>query len=393
MKILHLLASVDPAGGGPVEYARVAAAEHARAGHDSVFVTLDSPGTAHVLDFPFSVHATGPVAGLLKTTPRFSAAVAQLAPECDAAVVHGLWNHASIGAHGVLRATNLPWVIFSHGMLDPYFRRTKPLKHWVKQAYWFLWQGRMLSDAAAVLFTCAEEKRLADGAFAGHRDYRAEVVAFCASDQRLETGALAGGRVSFRSSLPALGDRPYWLFLSRIHPKKAVDTLISAYAQLAQRPDCPDLVIAGPDGVGWQATLGRLAQSEGVADRVHFPGMVRGAAKSVAFAEAEAFVLPSHQENFGLVVAEALSVGTPVLISDKVNIWPEVVEAGAGQAEPDTLEGTARLLRRFLDLSPHERMEMKARARPCYERHFSAHAAAADLLDALQGAIAAKAKP
>ncbi|GGH45862.1 glycosyltransferase [Frigidibacter albus] len=392
MRILHLLASVDPADGGPVEYARIVAAEHAKAGHESVFVTLDAPDAACVRDFPFTVHGTGPVAGFLKSTPRFAKTVAQLAPQSDAAVVHGLWTHASIGAHDAMKTANLPWVIFSHGMLDPYFRSAKPVKHWVKQVYWLLWQGRMLSDAAAVMFTCTEEQRLAQGAFAGHQNYPARVVAFCAADQRLDPESVAAARSSLVTALPMVAERPYWLFLSRIHPKKAVDTLISAYARLAQRPDCPDLVIAGPDSVGWQATLERLAETEGVARRVHFPGMVRGATKSAAFAGAEAFVLPSHQENFGLVVAEALSVGTPVLVSDKVNIWPEVVQAGAGMAEPDTLDGTERLLRRFLDLSADERSAMKAQARPCYDVNFSAHAAAGDLLAVLQEVSQAKAR-
>ncbi|MDF2142039.1 glycosyltransferase [Paenirhodobacter sp. CAU 1674] len=383
MRILHLIASVDPAGGGPLEYAQVVAAEHARAGHESVFVTLDAAGAPWAQDFPFELHATGPVWGLLKSTPRFALAVAQQARGCDCAVVHGLWNYASIGGYAALSKAGLPWVIFPHGMLDPYFRKTKPLKHWVKTLYWILWQGRMLSEAKAVLFTCEEERRLARGAFPGHRRYDERVVAFCAADQSLDTESLEAGRAKLPNAWSA---RPYWLFLSRIHPKKAVDTLIAAYARLAQRPDCPDLVIAGPDATGWQTELQQLAKTEGVAARVHFPGMLRGAAKSAAFSDAAAFVLPSHQENFGLVVAEALSVGTPVLISDKVNIWREVTAAGAGLAEPDTLEGTTTLLRRFLDLTEERRATLKSAARPCFKVHFSPIAAAADLLSVLEKA-------
>jgi glycosyltransferase involved in cell wall biosynthesis len=383
MRILHLIASVNPASGGPVEYARIMAREHARAGHESVFVTLDRPDSPHVQAFDFEVHGTGPAQGLLKAAPRYGAEISRLAPDCAVAVVHGLWNYGSIGGYSAMRRAALPWVIFPHGMLDPYFRKVKPVKHLIKSVYWWLWQGRMLSQAKRVLFTCQEEQRLARNAFPGHQDYNARVVAFCAADQSLAPEALDAGRAELP---PAWAVRPYWLFLSRIHPKKAVDNLISAYAQVAAHPDCPDLVIAGPDGVGWQAELQQLAKAKDVAERVHFPGMLSGAVKSAAFAGAEAFVLPSHQENFGLVVAEALSIGTPVLISDKVNIWPEVVEAGAGLAEPDTLEGTTRLLRRFLELDPPSRTVLKAAARPCYARHFSAEAAAQDLVTALEEA-------
>lgn len=383
MKLLHLIASVDPADGGPIEYARIVAAEHARAGHESLFVTLDAPGAPWAREFPFELHATGPTREPGRSSPRFAQTVARLAPGCDGAVVHGLWNHASIGGYRALGAAGLPWVIFSHGMLDPYFRRAKPLKHLIKQGYWLLWQGRMLTGAAAVLFTCAEESRLAQGAFFGHQAYRRRVVAFCAADQRLALEDLARAQAVFRNQMPGPGERPYWLFLSRIHPKKAIDNLIAAYGALAARPDCPDLVIAGPDSSGWQVRLERQAQELGLGGRVHFPGMLRGAVKAAAFFGAEAFVLPSHQENFGLVVAEALSAGTPVLLSDKVNIWREVVEASAGLAEPDTIEGTERLLRHFLDLPAESRNALRSAARPCYEKHFSAKAAADDLLEVL----------
>ena len=312
-----------------------------------------------------------------------STGLARLAPQSDVSVVHGLWNHASIGAHAALRAAGLPWVLFPHGMLDPYFRRAKPVKHIIKQVYWWLWQGRMLSDAAQVLFTCAEEQRLAQGAFWGHQQYQSQVVAYCSADLSMPQDALAAGRAALVELVPALSDRPYLLFLSRIHPKKAVDQLIRAFAIVSMYRTCPDLVIAGPDSAGWQAKLVKLAQKMDIESRVHFPGMLQGAVKAAAFDGAQAFVLPSHQENFGIVVAEALSLGKPVLISDKVNIWREVVDGGAGFAQPDTVEGTMQLLEQFLDLPPEDRAEMSQNARKCYEKNFSAKASADDVLAVL----------
>ena len=383
MRILHLIASVDPAGGGPIEYAQTVSSEFSRRGHESIFITLDDPNASWAKSFPFTLHATGPARGLLQTSSGFAQTLLGLTPSCDCAIVHGLWNFSSIGGYDVLTKNKIPWVIFSHGMLDPYFRKIKPIKHIIKQAYWSLWQGRMLSDAAAVLFTCAEEQELARHAFVGHQRYNARVVAFCAADQIGEAADLPSGADGLADMVSPLKTPQYWLFLSRIHPKKGIDNLIKAYARVADRDDCPHLVIAGPDSVGWQSKLKKLAFDLGVAGRVHFPGMLRGASKAAAFARAEAFVLPSHQENFGLVVAEALSAGTPVLISDKVNIWREIVDAGAGLSAPDTVEDTWRLLKRYLDLPSESKATMRAAARPCYERHFSAQAAAADLLDVL----------
>jgi glycosyltransferase involved in cell wall biosynthesis len=99
---------------------------------------------------------------------------------------------------------------------------------------------------------------------------------------------------------------------------------------------------------------------------------------------AEAFVLPSHQENFALSVAEALACGVPVLISNRVNIWREVQQDAAGFVEPDDAAGTQRLLRRWLATSPTERDTMRTNARRCYQQHFEIDQAARSLLRILE---------
>lgn len=97
----------------------------------------------------------------------------------------------------------------------------------------------------------------------------------------------------------------------------------------ADQPDL-ELVIAGPDQVGLQTKLQRQAEQLGVAARVHWPGLLTGDPKWGALRNCEAFVLPSRQENFGVVVAEALGCGRSVLISDQVNIWPEIEQERVG---------------------------------------------------------------
>lgn len=390
MRILHVIASVNPEGGGPIEYARVMAERHRAAGHTSGFVTLDAPEDAFLTEFPFTVHGAGSGSGFWADNQAFGAKVAGLTAQYDVAIIHGLWNVATIAAYPAFKKADMPWVIFSHGMLDPYFRQSKPVKHWLKQAFWSAWQGRMLSNANAVLFTCKDEQRLAEKAFWGHQDYTGKVVAFCASDQSLPEEALERGRKMFHQAVPKLGGRDYFLFLSRIHPKKACDNLIKAFANVAPMAPQLDLVFAGPDQTGWQADLTTLAAQLGVGARVHWAGMIQGAAKSAAFADAKAFTLPSHQENFGLVVAEALSIGTPVLISDKVNIWREITAEGAGLAGPDTVEATTYVLKAFLSQTVREAEAMTSAARPCYEKYFSVDAAANDLLCALEMAFETK---
>ncbi|MBW6417907.1 glycosyltransferase [Celeribacter sp. PS-C1] len=389
MRILHLIASVNPKGGGPIEYARMMSEAHKRMGHAPAFVTLDAADAPWVKAFEFPVLAAGSRRRGLNAIRRYHAAVAEAAKDADVAVIHGLWNVATFAGLSALNAQNIPWVTFSHGMLDPYFRDLKPVKHWLKQAVWTAAQGRALSGSYRVLFTCDEEQRLAENAFWGHQTYRSKVVAFCATDLSLLLENPEADFEAFQAQVPALGARRYLLFLSRIHPKKACDNLIKAFASIATDYGDVDLVFAGPDQTGWQKDLQQLAQDCGVEARVHWAGMTSGAQKAAAFANALAFTLPSHQENFGIVVAEALSTRTPVLISKKVNIWKEIVQDHAGLACDDTVESTSRMLRNFLALSDEGRAEIRAATRPCYERRFSVAAGAQDLEAVLSDAIAA----
>jgi glycosyltransferase involved in cell wall biosynthesis len=141
-----------------------------------------------------------------------------------------------------------------------------------------------------------------------------------------------------------------------------------------------DLVMAGPDQLGWVQKLNAMAASLGIENRIHWTGMLKGQLKWGAIRSAEAAILPSHQENFGVVVAEAMSCSTPVLISDKVNIWREVQNSGAGLVEPDTLEGTRHLIQTFAELSDEQHQQMRTAARREFLRSFEIEAVAYDLM-------------
>ncbi|MGH1330187.1 MAG: glycosyltransferase [Paracoccaceae bacterium] len=383
MRILRIIGSVDPRGGGPVENATIMSRVLKANGDETTFVTLDPSDAPFLKDVEFSVIAAGPNPGKFGHSTAFQSALKAQIAKHDVAIVHGLWNYATARCANALQSANLPYVAFTHGMLDPWFAQVNPLKNIAKQAYWSLFQGRVLAQAHRVLFTCEEEMRLAQGAFKGHQ-YNPKVVSYCAQSQApLKTDS----KDAMRRKIPMLGDRPYLLFLSRIHPKKACDVLIEAYARMAKIVPDIDLVIAGPDEGNWRRELETRARALGIAERIHWPGMLTGAAKRQAFAKAEAFVLPSHQENFGIVVAEALSAGCPVLISNKVNIWREIIASGAGMVCEDTVESTAQMLQSFCALSPAARAEMVDASKPCYAKHFSVDAAAIDLRRALCHAV------
>jgi glycosyltransferase involved in cell wall biosynthesis len=380
MKILHLLATADLRAGGPTESVRQSGASLMAMGHDVEVVTLDDPAAPYLSAFPLIVHALGPGRGNYKFSPGLVPWLREHGREYDAAIVNGLWQYHGYAAWKALRALGVPYYVFPHGMLDPWFKRTYPLKHLKKWLYWPGFEYRVLRDARKVLFTAQEELLLARQSFWLYRAHE-EVVSFGTSTPPGNADEL---RRAFQAAYPELAGKRLLLFLGRIHQKKGCDILIEAYAKAAALDASSHLVIAGPDSAQWMAALQSLARELGVADRITWTGMLQAQMKWGAFYASDAFVLPSHQENFGIAVAEALGCGLPVLISDKINIWREVLADGAGLVAPDTVDGTAQNLRRWLELDPVVRATMRAQASESFKRRFTVEAMSRDLLRVLQ---------
>jgi glycosyltransferase involved in cell wall biosynthesis len=375
MKLLHVICTTDSESGGPVEALQRIAAVLTRDGHTIHVVSLEDPAEVEKRSFNFPLQGTGPGIGKYRFTRSLTPLLRRKAAEYDAVVVHGLWNYSSAGVWRALRNHRTPYFVFVHGMMDPWFRKEYPFKHVAKQIYWTLIEGRVLGKAKRVLFTCGEEMVRARNVFRGPA-YRERVVLYGTADP---SGDPVQETAEFAAAFRALEGRKFLLFLSRIHPKKGCDLLIHAFADcIADVPSDLDLVMAGPDQVGWVHKLKQIAGERGIAHRVHWTGMLKGNLRWGAFRSAEAMILPSHQENFGFVVAESMACSTPVLISDKVNIWREVENARGGFVEPDTEEGARNLIRRFLALSAEEHAEMRRSARQGFVKNFDIEVSARD---------------
>jgi glycosyltransferase involved in cell wall biosynthesis len=377
MKILRSIHSLDPAGGGPLESIRQSTIVLTRRGHEVEIVNLDSPNEPFLRDFPAPVHALGPGRGSYGYAAGLVPWLKQNRPRFDAVVVHGIWQYPSFAVWRALRGTATPYFVFPHGMLDPWFNRTYPRKHLKKMLYWPWAEYRVLRDAKAVLFTSEEEKRLARESFALYRANEV-VVNYGTAAPEIDWSVATE---EFWNRFPQLRERKFFLFLGRLHEKKGCDLLIKAFESLGEKSS--QLVIAGPC-----ADENYLTHLRDLAGRqpVTFTGMLNGNLKWGALRAADAFVLPSHQENFGIAIAEALACGTPVLISNKVNIWREVVEDGGGFAEEDDLAGTTRLLERWSAVSAAGRAEMSTRAQASFARRFEINQAVDSFLQVLQAA-------
>lgn len=258
---------------------------------------------------------------------------------------HGLWSALNHAAACAARREGVPLVISLHGMLLPWARKHKAYR---KGLAWHLYQARDLAGAQGVHVTSDAEAHAATAA-----GMRAPYAVIPFGIDLPPPDAIKAPR------------HPIALFLGRLHPIKNISALIDAFA-LAGMPDWR-LKIVGRDEAGHRAVLERLAQQRGVADRVEIGGFVEGDEKARLLAEAALVVLPSHSENFGVVVAEALASGTPALASTGTP-WAVLEEESCGWWVGPDAQSLARALRHAAALPAEALRAQGARGRAYAEK-------------------------
>jgi glycosyltransferase involved in cell wall biosynthesis len=254
----------------------------------------------------------------------------------DVVHIHAVFSHPCLAAARACRQSSVPYIVRPLGSLDPWSMNQK---HRRKRLLWHAGIKRMLVHAAAIHYTTGEEKRLAEETL-GLGNGTVIPLGI-----ELEAFRNRDGASIFRQSHAAIGDNPYVLVLSRLHPKKNLDSLIEAFAALSVRPDLARwrLVIAGDGEANYVARLKQQARGSGGDERFVFTGWLSGVEKASALQGAALLALPSYQENFGLCVAEALACGVPAVVSRRVNLAAEIEETRAGWVtgqEPAEIENT-----------------------------------------------------
>jgi len=341
LRILHVIGDLAPESGGPAKAGFEMARAVARRGHDVAIYATDfgqppemprdrMRDGVRIRLFPLQQPKIWLASWALRR------ALEADIPGFDVIHLHSLYLFHDWVMRDLARRYRKPYLLRPHGTLDPYIFQRRRLKK-VLFDHWF--QNGLLAAAAAIHYTAEDEMRLAEPYVHG-----APGVVI---PNGLDPGEYARlpAKGSFRERHPEVGNRQILLFLGRINFKKGLDVLAAAVGRL-KREDL-HLVIAGPDG-GYLAEARRFVEEAGIAPRTSFVGMLQGEDKLAAFADASIFLLPSYSENFGIAVVEAMACGLPVLISDRVNIWREVVADGAGLAAPPEAAAFAEQLSAML---------------------------------------------
>lgn len=382
MRILRVIHSLDPTRGGLVSWLEASTQVLLAKGHGVDVACLDAPTAPFLKDKAYPVIPLGPGIGTYGYTQRLVPWLKQHTAY-DVMIIEGLWQYLGLAVYRASLETGIPYVVYPHGMLDPWFNQAYPLKALKKYLYWWLVEYRVLNHAAAVLFTTELEREAARKSFWPYGFKEAVVPlgvkAFERSPKPYERKAHVPRQL---------------LFLGRLHPKKGVEMLLDAWKDaLVQAPKGGQyrLCLAGPSEPSYLQYLQAQAQRLGLEASIQWLGMQEGEGAKLALLEAsEAFILPSYQENFALSVVESLAASRPVLITESVHTWPFISASQAGLVAEPTHMGVQELIESWMRWTVEDSTAFSRRAYHCYQAHFQLHLAVDQLLACLSSCLYAR---
>ncbi len=365
MNILHYIESTGFRYGGPPRFALDACRVIAAEGHDATILTPDSTDSpAAWLEEAGGKHEGMPTVARVGSLMRPGGFIGlhgmrrlrAALKKADVVHLHGVWAPSNLQVAAAARMMKVPYVVSLHGMLDDWSMNQGGGK---KKAFLSLGGRYMLEHASRVHCTAQAEVDQSKKWFPNG----AEAIIPYLMD--LDPYRDLPGPQLARQKFAALNSdgAPTVLFLSRLHYKKGPEFLLRAAAQLKQLGVNGKIAFAGTGDATYIDSLKAMAAELGVEDRVHFLGMVVGREKLSLYQSADLFVLPTSQENFGLVLIEALACGTPIVTTKGVDIWRDVEASGSGMICDQAPQVLAETISTILS-NDSLRKGMAAKARP-----------------------------
>ena len=333
LNILHVVSMVAPRYAGIGIASQMMARYQAKIGHKVTICTTNAdfpkgtlvvpPGEPVFKDGTLTWYFPVQIRPLLVSIPLWNWMKSKIM-SFDIVHIHGLYRFPVTAAAWMARKAGVPYLVMPHGSLDPFLHKQSQYNLPLKRIYERLFDIPNINHAAAVNYTTAEEAKRA--AFIKLRTK--PVILPCGIDW--ENYRRLPPQGNFRRRIKINDKTPLVLFLGRINFKKGLDLLVPAFGNVVKILPDARLAVVGPDNEGYSSKVRQWCVEQGIQDKVFFVDHLGLESVKEAYMDADVFVLPSYTENFGLTVVEAMACGTPVVISDQVNISSEIQNSRAG---------------------------------------------------------------
>ena len=387
LRVCQVVANINRDIGGPAVTVPRLASSLADQGVECRLVTLDysnlGPQTSAQGVELLSLPAGWWTKRMRGWSPPLRSRLLSQAASTDLIHNHGVWMFPNLYARQAASCANIPLVLSPRGMLQEWSLGRSRMKKFVA---WHLWERENL--AAARLFHATSEAEATSLRKIGLR----QPIAIIPNGVDIPDPTTFPSRRILEQKHPQLVGRRWVLFLSRIHPKKGVSELIAAWCDVERQFPGWHLILAGPDLDGYGAIARHKVAALAINQRVTFTGMLAEREKEAALANAEIFVLPTHSENFGIAVAEALAYGIPV-ITTKNAPWPELESRHCGWWIDLDHTALTRSIEDALRSSRDDLREMGRRGRALMSEKFSWNRVAEQMKHSYQWLLGRADKP
>ena len=368
MKILHVIDTCNPKTGGPIEGIKQLNYFYLKNKIYSEILSNDTQKSIKKFkkNLP-KINPVGPKFSIYSINYSLIKWLKKNVKRFDCIIVHGLWHYHNYAVWKIAKSTNIPYFVFSHGSLDPWFNYTYPLKFFKKKIFWFLFQKKFLEFSKSILFTSLIEKKLAMKAF-NFSNIKPQIVKYGIIGNPIKKKF---NFIKNKKKKIFLSKKKILLYLGRVQEKKGIDILIKSFIKLQNKKKNYLLVICGPTIPIYQKYLKSLIPKNKNSEIIFLNPLYHND-KWRLLNSSFVFCSPSHQENFGISIVEALSSKIPVITTTQVNIYKKIKNYKAGLISKDNYNSFTNILNSFLKKNNNDYLKMSANAYKCFNNEFNA---------------------
>jgi len=374
-KILRLINSLDPLHGGPSFATIYNSIALNKKGFKVDILTSDVKNLSFIKSQKIKIINKGPRIGRYNLNLKLFFWVYKNRHKYDFFIIHGIWQFQTLLARILLKGN---YFVFVHGMLDPFFGNNSKknlIKKIYKKIYWFLIEKKNLLSAQNVFLTSYNEKKLLDTTYVNTDGIKKEVI-----DYGTIRSSFDKKRVTtlFFKKFPKLKNKFFLLYLGRFHEKKGCEMLLRSIHKLNLKGVKIQILLAGPAS-DYKEYLKNLSINININDQITWTDTILNEIKLGAITASCGMILPSHGENFGVSIAESLSCSRPVFITNKVNIYKEIIKSNSGLVSSDTTNGIYKMLLKYSRIDKQTKSQMNKNALSCFIKNFDLNNSKNDL--------------